>query len=44
MEEIAIDKKYSDFIEDLLEQVTPLLPKDVNELQKSYLLTNIRKS
>ena len=44
MEEIAIEKKYTEFIDDLVEQVTPLLPKDVNELQKSYLLTNIRKS
>lgn len=44
MEETAIDKKYTDFIENLIEQVTPLLPEDVNELQKSYLITNIRKS
>ena len=44
MEETAIDKKYTDFIENLIEQVSPLLPEDVNELQKSYLITNIRKS
>ena len=44
MEETVIDKKYTDFIENLIEQVTPLLPEDVNELQKSYLITNIRKS
>ena len=44
MEEVAIDKKYTDFIENLIEQVSPLLPEDVNELQKSYLITNIRKS
>lgn len=44
MDEVAIDKKYTDFIEDLIEQVSPNLPSDVNELQKSYLITNIRKS
>lgn len=44
MDEPVIDKKYTDFIESLIEQVTPLLPQDVNELQKSYLITNIRKS
>nr|QGT49848.1 hypothetical protein Melaina855_2350 [uncultured Candidatus Melainabacteria bacterium] len=44
MDETVIDKKYTDFIENLIEQVTPLLPQDVNELQKSYLVTNIRKS
>ncbi len=44
MDEKAIDKKYTDFIEDLISQVTPLLPEDVNELQKSYLITNMRKS
>lgn len=44
MDEPVIDKKYTDFIENLIEQVTPLLPQDVNELQKSYLITNIRKS
>lgn len=44
MDETVIDKKYTDFIEDLIEQVTPLLPQDVNELQKNYLVTNIRKS
>ena len=44
MEDKAIDKKYSDFIEDLINQVCPLLPEDVNELQKNYLIKNIRKS
>lgn len=44
MDEKAIDKKYTDFIEDLISQVVPLLPEDVNELQKSYLITNMRKS
>lgn len=40
----VVDKKYTDFIEGLIVQISPLLPPDVNELQKSYLITNIRKS
>lgn len=44
MDDTAVDKKYTDFIENLIEQVTPLLPADVNELQKNYLIINIRKS
>lgn len=44
MEEKAIDKKYTDFIEELIDQVSPMLPEDVNELQKNYLIKNIRKS
>ena len=44
MDEKAIDKKYTDFIDGLVEQITPLLPDDVNELQKSYLITNVRKA
>lgn len=44
MDEKAIDKKYTDFIDGLVEQITPLLPEDVNELQKSYLITNVRKA
>ena len=39
-----MDKKYTDFIEGLIVQISPLLPPDVNELQKNYLITNIRKS
>ncbi|MBQ8458958.1 hypothetical protein IJ541_02520 [bacterium] len=44
MGETAIDKKYIDYIEDLIVKMSPLLPEDVNELQKSYLVTNIKKS
>jgi len=44
MDEKAIDKKYTDFIEKLIVQMSPLLPADVNELQKSYLVANLRKS
>jgi len=44
MEKINLDKKYTDFIDSLLEQVSPLLPEDVNELQKSYLISNMKKS
>jgi hypothetical protein len=44
MDNKALDKKYTDFIENLIQQVMPLLPSDVNELQKNYLITNIKKS
>lgn len=44
MDEIVIDKKYSDFIENLIEQVTSVLPEDINPLQTSYLKNNMRKS
>ena len=44
MEKKALDQKYIDFIQDLIEQVSPLLPEDVNELQKEYLCTNMKKS
>lgn len=44
MEEKVIDQKYTDFIEDLISQVSALLPDDVNELQKHYLIQNMRKS
>jgi len=44
MEEFVIDKKYSDFIEELIEQVSSVVPEDVNALQLSYLKNNMRKS
>lgn len=44
MDNKTINRKYTDFIENMIEQITPLLPSDVNELQKSYLITNIKKS
>lgn len=44
MDEREIDKKYIDFIENLIGQIQPLLPKDVNKLQEDYLVSNIRKS
>lgn len=44
MDNKTINKKYTNFIEDLISQISPMLPADVNELQKSYLITNIRKS
>lgn len=43
-EATEIDKKYTDFIDGLIEQVTPVLPSDVNELQKNYLIKNMKKS
>ena len=44
MDEKEIDKKYIDFIENLIGQIQPLLPKDVNKLQEDYLVSNLRKS
>lgn len=44
MEEKTLDKKYTDFIEGLIVQIEPLLPKDVNKLQEDYLISNIKKS
>ena len=44
MEEVVIDKKYKDFIDNLVEQIPQSIPEDINELQKNYLITNIRKS
>lgn len=44
MDEAVIDKKYTDFIDGLIEQVSPLMPDDVNELQKNYLTKNMKKS
>ena len=44
MDEKEIDKKYIDFIENLIGQIKPLIPKDVNKLQEDYLVSNIRKS
>ena len=43
-ESTALDKKYTDFIDGLINQVAPLLPEDVNELQKNYLIKNMKKS
>ena len=44
MDEKEIDKKYTEYIESLIEQMKPMLPEDVNALQKDYLISNIRKS
>ena len=44
MEEIEIEQKYSDYIESLVEQISPMLPKDINKLQEDYLISNIRRS
>lgn len=44
MEEIAVDKKYLEYIDNFIEQITPLLPKDVNKLQQEYLVNNIKYS
>lgn len=44
MEEKVIDKKYTGYIDDLVEKITPMLPEDVNKLQKDYLISNMKKS
>lgn len=44
MEEKLLDEKYTTFIEGLIMQIKPLLPKDVNKLQEDYLISNIRKT
>jgi hypothetical protein len=44
MEEKKLKKKYRNYIENLIEQMTPVLPNDVNELQKNYLIKNIRRA
>lgn len=44
MDEIVIDQKYSQFIENLIEQVSSVLPDDINPLQVNYLKNNMRKS
>ena len=42
MDTAELDKKYVDFIDDLVSQISPLLPKDVNKLQEGYLADNIK--
>lgn len=44
MDEKSLDRKYVDFIEDLILQTSNLLPKDVNKLQQNYLVQNMKKS
>lgn len=44
MEEKAIDKKYTEFIETLIDQIGDVLPTDINKLQQDYLVNNIRNS
>ncbi len=44
MDEKALDKKYTDFIEEIVSQVQELIPRDINKLQSDYLKNNIEKS
>ena len=44
MEEIAVEKKYIDYIDSFIGQITPLFPEDVNKLRQSYLISNIKYS
>lgn len=44
MEEIKINRKYSKHIENLIDQISPMFPDDINKLQQDYLISNIRRS
>lgn len=44
MEETKLERKYILYIENLIKQIAPELPKDVNKLQQDYLVNNIRRS
>ena len=44
MDEIAVEQKYADYIETLIDGIAPLLPDDVNKLQQDYLENNSRHS
>ena len=39
-----VDKKYKDYIDNLAQNILCLIPEDVNELQKEYLVSNMKKS
>ena len=41
---MGTDKKYRDYIENLLENILLMIPDDVNKLQKEYLINNMKKS
>ena len=41
---MGTDKKYCDYIENLLENILLMIPDDVNKLQKEYLINNMKKS
>lgn len=44
MEEKAIDKKYTEYIDNLVEKIIQLSPEDVNKLQQDYLVNNMKKA
>lgn len=44
MEEVQVNKKYIDFIDSLVDQISDILPEDINKLQQGYLTNNIRHS
>ena len=44
MKETKVERKYLVYIDNLIKQISPELPEDVNELQKEYLINNIRRS
>ena len=44
MTEVQVNKKYLDFIDSLVNQISEVLPEDINRLQQGYLTNNIRHS
>lgn len=44
MEETKVERKYVLYIENLIKQMCPEFPEDVNKLQQDYLIKNIRRS
>jgi len=44
MADTEVEQKYIDYIDNLVEQIHTLLPKDINALQEDYLISNIKKS
>lgn len=44
MTEAQVNKKYLDFIDSLVNQISEVLPEDINRLQQGYLTNNIRHS
>ncbi len=41
---MGTDKKYRDYIENLLENILLMIPNHLNKLQKEYLINNMKKS
>ena len=44
MEEIEVEQKYINHIDNLISQMSTMLPEDINKLQEDYLINNIKRS